>query len=434
MSASSHSVGARSSATMLAERTRIVSALYDHADEMADAGMSAIVARIPAYAARDLSFRADVHDQLAQLCRTGLGALLERRKVTLDDVAYTRRAAARRAQAGLTLADYLNAFRLGQQALWQSLVTRAGESQAGREAALSMVTPLSRYCDLISTQAANAYLEFQQYFAAEASRDNARLMESLLDGVLPERGAALSLAQAHGIGLAKTAPMVVVDAVVLKAAGRGKGGIGSSDASDSQARHLAAAAIARTGVSGLRTLSVVLGSGVVAVAALGRTGTAEQLCDRLRATAQRLREEGITLGVGVSAVVTDVAEIPQAHQQARAALELLPNEGGIMALPCLTPLRYLMLRADETARQLVDPRIRALLRDDGVRGGVLAQTVRAFAGADMNLREAADALRIHHNTAKYRLRRIQELTGRNMRSVDDLMDLLVAIELHAADQ
>ncbi|MGK8490066.1 PucR family transcriptional regulator [Nocardia asiatica] len=434
MSARSHSADARSSATMLAERTRIVGALYDHADEMADAGMAAIIARIPAYAARDLSFQADVHDQLAQLCRTGLGALLERRKVTLDDVAYTRRAAARRAQAGLTLVDYINAFRLGQQALWKSLVARAGESEAGREAALSMVVPLSRYCDLISTQAANAYLEFQQYFAAEASRDNARLMESLLDGVLPERGAALSLAQAHGIGLAKTVPMVVIDAVVLRATGRGHGGIESSGAADSQAGHLAAAAIARTGVSGLRTLSVVLDSGIVAVPALGRTGTAEELCDRLRATAERLREEGITLGIGVSAVVTDVAELPQARRQARAALELLPDEGGIMALPCLTPLRYLMLRADETARRLVDPRIRALLRDDGLRGGALAETIRAFAGADMNLRKAADALCVHHNTAKYRLRRIQELTGRNMRSVDDLMYLLVAIELHATGE
>ncbi|MEV6337289.1 helix-turn-helix domain-containing protein [Nocardia vinacea] len=48
---------------------------------------------------------------------------------------------------------------------------------------------------------------------------------------------------------------------------------------------------------------------------------------------------------------------------------------------------------------------------------------------NMNLREAADTLCVHHNTAKYRLGRIQELTGRNLRSVSDLIELLVAIEL-----
>ncbi|WP_067462252.1 PucR family transcriptional regulator [Nocardia amamiensis] len=433
MSARSHSIGAMGSASVLAERTRIVSKLFDHADDMADAGMSAIIAQIPAYAARDLSFQADVHDQVAQLCRTGFGALLERRKVTIDDVASTRRAAARRAQSGITLVDYINAFRLGQQAVWKSLVAHAGHSEAGREAALSMVAPLARYCDLISTQAANAYLEFQQYIAAEPSWDSAHLMESLLDGVLPERGSLLTTAQGHGIGLAKSMPMVVVAAVVLKVTDRGRGRCATSE-SVMQARHLASAAIARAGVNGLRTLSVVRGSDIVAVPALGRSGTAAELCDRLRAMAERLRGEGITLGVGVSAVVTDIGEIPQAYQLARAALELLPEDGGLMALPCITPFRYLMLRADDTARRLVDSRIRALLSDDSARGGVLAETIRAFADADMNLRDAADALRIHHNTAKYRLRRVQELTGRNVRSVEDLVDLLVAIELHATDK
>lgn len=61
----------------------------------------------------------------------------------------------------------------------------------------------------------------------------------------------------------------------------------------------------------------------------------------------------------------------------------------------------------------------------------MAETIRAFAAADMNLREAADTLHIHLNTAKYRLGRIQELTGRNVRSVNDLVELLVAIELAA---
>ncbi|GAB4588252.1 PucR family transcriptional regulator [Nocardia sp. IFM 10818] len=419
MYAGSQSVAiANYSESVLAARTRIVSRLFDQVNDMADIGVSAIMGQIPAYAARDESFYADVHDQLAQLCRAGLGALLEDRKVTAGDFAHIRRAAARRARAGLTLLDYINAFRLGQQALWKSLMNYASDSEDDREAALSMVVPLNRYCDLISTQAANAYLEFQQY-QSENGTGSRELLDALLGGTLPDRGPQLSLAHGFGLGVEPEAPMVVVTAAVLDLHG-----------TDTDAMHLTSAALARIGVNGLRTLAGSHHSEVVAIPALGRHGTVDDLRERLRATREKLLAAGIRLAIGVSPVVHRIADLPRAHQESRSALDLLPEGGGVLSLPHLTPFRYLMLRADETARHLVDPRIAALLSEDSSRGGVLAATIRAFAAADMNLREAADALCIHHNTAKYRLGRIQEMTGRNPRGISDLIDLLVAIELH----
>jgi DNA-binding PucR family transcriptional regulator len=55
--------------------------------------------------------------------------------------------------------------------------------------------------------------------------------------------------------------------------------------------------------------------------------------------------------------------------------------------------------------------------------------VQAFAQSDLNLRAAAERLHVHPNTAQYRLRRIEDRTGRNPRRISDLIDLLVAIEL-----
>ncbi|MFD2355266.1 helix-turn-helix domain-containing protein [Nonomuraea ferruginea] len=60
---------------------------------------------------------------------------------------------------------------------------------------------------------------------------------------------------------------------------------------------------------------------------------------------------------------------------------------------------------------------------------MLTATIRAFAAADLNLRTAAERLQIHPNTAQYRLRRIQERTGRSLRHINDLAELLVAIAL-----
>lgn len=411
------------SETVQAERARIVGCAYDHADDIAADVMAKIRDELPGYGAAGPGFLADVHDQLARLSRTGLGALLERKRVTPADVTYARQAAARRARSGLPLVDYIAAFRLGQRAIWKSLLAHAGDTEAGREAVLSLAGPLARYTDLISTQATDAYLEFQQYVAAEVGRDSQALMAALLGGALPASGPHLSVATAHGIGAERTAPLVVVTAVVLD---RG------ADADPvGEAGQLVSAALARVSVNGLRTLAVARGAEIVAIPALARDGSADELCERLCALRAELCGEGIALAIGVSAAVTEIAQLPRAHQQARAALALLPEDGGVLALPQMTPFRYLLLRADDTTRQLVDPRIGSALADDRARGGTLAETVRAFAAADMNLREAAETLRIHLNTAKYRLGRIQELTGRNVRSVNDLVELLVAIELQA---
>ena len=145
-----------------AERARILSELLNDLDELADTAARTMRAEIPAYAAQDEDFHADVRSQVAQHYRSKLAVLFEDRTVTLDDIAFTRRAGMRRARAGVALADYINAFRVGQQVFWESVLKRAGHSFAGHEAALSLAAPIMRYCDFASTHAANAYMEFQQ--------------------------------------------------------------------------------------------------------------------------------------------------------------------------------------------------------------------------------------------------------------------------------
>nr|BFE78417.1 hypothetical protein GCM10020093_010180 [Planobispora longispora] len=174
-----------------AERARILSEILDDLDELAGTAVRTMRAEIPAYAAQDAAFHADVRDQVIRHYRSKLAVLFEERTVTLDDIAFTRRAAMRRARAGVALADYINAFRVGQQVFWESVLERAGSSFAGHDAALSLAAPLMRYCDFASTHAANAYMEFQQYAAAEAVRESRDLLETFLAGARPP-GAASS--------------------------------------------------------------------------------------------------------------------------------------------------------------------------------------------------------------------------------------------------
>ncbi|TDC67938.1 transcriptional regulator [Actinomadura sp. GC306] len=399
------------------ERARILTELLGAVDELADRAVETMRREIPAYEARGPEFRADVREQVGRHYRTKLAVLMEERTVTSEDIAFTRRASMRRARSGFDLADYINAFRVGQQVFWEAVVEHAGRSYAGHEAALSMASPLMRYCDFASTHAANAYAEYQRYTAAESVRESRDLVELLLAGEAPTRGPQLATAQAYGLNPDSRAPLVVVAAVL----------VGADVETD--ARHAACSAIARSGIGKHRTLAVVRQSEIVAVPALGPGGDPERLCARLQAVRENLLAEGIALAMGISTVVDGMAEVPRAYQEARGVLQFLPEDGGLAALPRISPFEYMALRADDTARHLVDPRVSDLLAEDRMRGGVLTATIRAFAAADLNLRAAAERLQIHHNTAQYRLRRIQERTGRNLRHFTDLVDLLVAIAL-----
>ncbi|MGN9843140.1 PucR family transcriptional regulator [Nonomuraea sp. H19] len=408
------------------QRARILSELLGDVQALADAAVAALREEIPAYAAQGPDFLADVRDQVVRHYRAKLAVLLEEREVTSQDIAFIRRAAMRRARAGVALADYINAYRVGQRVFWESLVARAGHTPAGREAALSLAVRQMRYCDFASTQAANAYMEFQQYAAAETVRESRDLLETLLSGGTPTRGRELAAAQAHGLAPDARTPLLVVIAVLVDPPSTAEPDRGA------EARHAACAAIARTGGNGTRTLSVVRRSEIVAIPVLGPGAEPEELCDRLQRVLESLAAEGIRLAMGISTVAAGTAQLPQAYQEARTVLDFVPEEGGVAALPRLTPFQYLALKADDTARHLVDPRITALLSEDRARGGVLTATIRAFAAADLNLRAAAERLQIHPNTAQYRLRRIQERTGRSLRSINDLVELLVAIALQDA--
>jgi PucR C-terminal helix-turn-helix domain/GGDEF-like domain len=407
------------------ERGRILSALLDDVQAIADRGATAIRREIAAYAQGGDRLFADMREQVLLNYRTKLRLLLEDRGAELEDLYFVRKAAMRRARAGFALEDYINAFRVGQQVFWDALLERAGASPVGHEAALSLVGPVMRYVDFASTHAAHVYAEFQKYALVDDHREQRDLLEHLLAGEMPASGPLLAAAHAYRLD---------ADARIMVATA-----ISADRAASSDALHAVSAALARTALRGAKTLVVARQAEIIALPTLGADADPLKMCDQLEAVSDRLRQEGMPLAIGISTVVAGVGELPRAYLEARAALECLGGGDGVMALPRLSPFQYLALRADDTARRLVDPRVRAFLDEERARGGVLATTLRAFVNADLNVRVLAQRLHVHPNTAHYRLGRIKELTGRNPRVIGDLLELVVAISLdgvptgHASD-
>ncbi|WP_149182828.1 CdaR family transcriptional regulator [Streptomyces sp. TRM49041] len=402
------------------ERHRILLAVQDRLEEVAQAAVAVMRTEIPSYALQDERFFDDVREQVLEHYRMQLAALAGDRDIAPEDLLFSRAAAMRRARAGFALEDWISAFRVGRQVLWDALLDCAGASAEAQQAALSLVTPLMRYVDYASTHAAQAYVEYKQHVVADADRERRDLLDQLLAGAAPTRGPLLAAAQAYGIG--PHSPMMAVVAVCVDDTRTG-------DLTSAEHGYATSASISVAGPWAGRTLVVVRHGEVVAVPVV-RTGMdAEDICAHFEAVQRRLARAGTMLAMGISTVAEGAGELPRAYQEARAALDLVPSGGGVAALPRLSPFDYMALRADDLARQLVDPRVRALLEEDRRRGDTLAITIRAFAEADLNLRLTADRLRIHHNTAHYRLRRIEERTGRNPRRIADLLELLVALAI-----
>jgi hypothetical protein len=150
---------------------QIVVAVEASMEKLVSAAAEAIWAEVPAYAASpDDQLRNDVTAHIRSLFLAFLTGLRTRQPARRADFAASREQASRRVAQGITLADFLQAFRVGQLALWQGVLEAAGDDPAARDAALSVVAHIMQMIELGSTIAAEAYAEAQHQVLAEGDR------------------------------------------------------------------------------------------------------------------------------------------------------------------------------------------------------------------------------------------------------------------------
>jgi sugar diacid utilization regulator len=156
---------------------------------------------------------------------------------------------------------------------------------------------------------------------------------------------------------------------------------------------------------------------------------AEALATGLIETQRRLAEGQVALAVGVSTAYEGLGGVGDAYREAVSAQDRLLPDAGVVALPAMTMFDYLTLRGDRTASRIVPPQIRQFVSEDLRAGGALLETLQAYAAADLNAKLAAERLHVHVNTAHYRLAKISERTGCDLRRISDVIELLIATRL-----
>lgn len=126
------------------------------------------------------------------------------------------------------------------------------------------------------------------------------------------------------------------------------------------------------------------------------------------------RRLGSPICVGISGAVLQLGDIAGARAEVDRVLDVIVQrqEGGVATL---ADLRTPVLLQDivthlRTRPDLLDPRIKQLVDYDKSHDGALVESLRTFLLAAGDIKSAAEALHIHVNTLRYRIRRIRELT------------------------
>ena len=279
---------------------------------------------------------------------------------------------------------------------------------------LDAVEVVLEILDYRMTQASEAYLAAQQALVAASERIRRDLLEDLLAGREPATGERLAIATAAGLNATDRFILIVATAVGPR---------------EDQSLRMAASLLQRAAGAAVVPLTVVRQQEIIVIRAVEGEEVPSRLQTGIGAAQGKLRDDGIPLAVGASTIHAGIGEIPDAYREAYVAIEPIRETGGVIALPKLRAFEYLTLRRDPTTTRLMPPTIRQFIAEDLERGGTLTETLREYAAADMSTRVVADRLFIHINTVHYRLGRIAEKTGYDMRRLADVVELLIGIRL-----
>lgn len=186
--------------------------------------------------------------------------------------------------------------------------------------------------------------------------------------------------------------------------------------------------LARAGIPALvATASTASGSLLCAVVATG--------ADDPVAIAREARITLIASYPGVRAAASrsvPVASLRRAFHEARCALEAtsLQNGGGpdVASHRDLGAFTLLLaLQDDEALRLYSEGLLEPIGRNEGEYGGELLRSLEAFIENNGNWERAARQLYCHRHTLRYRIRKIEELTGRDLSRATDRIELWLAL-------
>ena len=128
------------------------------------------------------------------------------------------------------------------------------------------------------------------------------------------------------------------------------------------------------------------------------------------------------------------ADLRRTFHEARCALEARTLADGAGAAGPVATYRdlgsfqlLLSLQDDDALRLFCDSILAPIEDGEGAYGGELMRSLEAFIECNGQWERAARQLYCHRHTLRYRIRRVEELTGRSLDSARDRIDFWLAL-------
>lgn len=135
------------------------------------------------------------------------------------------------------------------------------------------------------------------------------------------------------------------------------------------------------------------------------------------------------VSVGVSAVLTGPGAVRGGAEEAGHARRLAEARGGgvVTSDEIYTHALLLATVPDDVRRSYADRILSPLFVYDRRHQSELVRTLGTFLDCAGSWNICAERLHVHVNTVRYRIRRVEELTGRDLSSMADRVDLFLAL-------
>ncbi|MGW5637000.1 PucR family transcriptional regulator [Streptomyces sp. NPDC003832] len=372
---------------------------------------AALLARLPELGGRmALRIRAEVDayqdesliplESLRRSCTANADLILSHLHLGgTPDASSARETGRVRAEQGVPLADTLHAYRIGSELLWTEILAEARTRPEVTDAQLvAQSTGFWALSGLYAEAVAVAYRETAAELTSRGQARRSALVEALFTGIITDR---TLWEAARELGLPEHGPYAVA---VAEAAAPGEEPLAGVEAALRAAE--------------LPSAWRLLPDQQLVLIALP-SATAESTCLRiLRGTRAR---------VGFSPCFRSLRETPRALRFARLALSGSAGPGPGVARFDDNPLAMVVAAAPAEAAHLVEVVLQPVLDLPAGERSRLLRTLEHWFAAAGSAAAAAQSLFVHPNTVRYRLRRVEELTGRSLTDPRATADIGAAV-------
>jgi PucR family transcriptional regulator, purine catabolism regulatory protein len=180
-------------------------------------------------------------------------------------------------------------------------------------------------------------------------------------------------------------------------------------------------------------ISASHGESVVVLVQLGSLGSRDvlTLAGELQATIGRLIPE-ITVSIGIGRPHTTLVDLRQSYYEALYAIQIRKIKGSTSVIASFDDLGSygLLLGLQDTVSLEVfyDSVLGKLRAYDEQNASDLVKSLSCFLEANGHWGEAAERLYVHRHTLRYRMKRVEDITGRDLGSSQDRMEFWLALK------